>query len=142
MDLKKRKRRQVSCWVFFFPCFSFHAKKDLTLVKSYNVTVQCFLKTFRRYLLKRLWRRPFFDFQNGLSHEHLPVSFPSTFWWLLPKIEQKRIYLNDNIVLCKKSRVVKDLSNSSSFLLFSVPKHFFILSTRKFHEFLKVFLTK
>ena len=86
--------------------------------------------------------RKVLDFQNGLSHKHLPVSFSSTFLWLLPKIEQKRIYLNDKIAWCKKSRVVKDLSNSGSFFLFSVLKHFFILSTRKFHVFLKIFLTK
>ena len=62
--------------------------------------------------------------QNGHSHEHLRVSFPNTFLWMLPKIEQKRISLNDNIVWCKNSRVVKDLSNSGTFILFNVPKLF------------------
>ena len=32
----------------------------------------------------------------------LPISFPNTFLWLLPNIEQKRIPLNDNIIWCKK----------------------------------------
>ena len=69
--------------------------------------------------------------QNGLSHEHLCVSFPDTFLWLIPKIS-----LNDNFVWCKNSRVIKDLSNSGSFFLFSVPKLFLILSARKFDVFL------
>ena len=50
--------------------------------------------------------------QNKLSHKHLPVSFLNTFLRFLPKIEQKRIYLNNNIVWFKNSRVVKVLSNS------------------------------
>ena len=32
-------------------------------------------------------------------------------------------YLNDNIARCKPSRVVKDLSNSGSFFLWSFPKY-------------------
>ena len=78
-----------------------------------------------------------FVLQNGLSLGRLSFSFPNTVLWLLPKIEQKRISLNDDIVWYKNSRVIKDLSNSNSFYLISVPKHFFILSTRKFHAFLK-----
>ena len=36
-----------------------------------------------------------------------------------------------------RQRVIKDLSNSGSFFLFSVPEHFVVLSTGKFHIFLK-----
>ena len=77
--------------------------------------------------------------QNGFSHGHLSISFLNNFLWLLPKIEQKRISLNNNIVRCKNSSVIKYLSNSGSFFLFSVSKHFFILSSfySKFHVFLK-----
>ena len=77
--------------------------------------------------------------QNGLSHAPLPISFPNTILCLLPNIEQKRITLNDNIVWCKNSSVVKDLSNSGSFFLLSFPKYLniilFILSTHEFHVF-------
>ena len=54
--------------------------------------------------------------QNGLNHSCRPISFPSTFLWLLPNIEQKRIPLNDNIIWCKSSTVTKDLSNSDRYL--------------------------
>ena len=55
-----RKKKTSSWWVFFFLCSSFQTRKDLVSVKSYNATVQCFLKTFRKYALRRLWRIPFF----------------------------------------------------------------------------------
>ena len=80
--------------------------------------------------------------QNGLSQERLSISLTNNFLWFLQKIEQKRTSLNDNIVWCKNSRVFKDLSNSGSFFLFSVPTHFVILSTRIFTYFWKIFLTK
>ena len=77
------------------------------------------------------------DLQNELIHKHLAVSFLNTFLWLLPKIEQKRVSSCDKIVWCKNSRVAKDLSNKWQIFLFSVPQDFVILSTRKFHVFLK-----
>ena len=55
-----RRKKTSSWWVFFFLCSSFQTRKNLALCKSYSATVQCFLKTFRKIALKRLWRRPFF----------------------------------------------------------------------------------
>ena len=49
-------------------------------------------------------------FQNGLSHGRLSISFPNTFLWLPPNVEQKRIPLNDNIVWCKHFKIINDLS--------------------------------
>ena len=57
--------------------------------------------------------------QDGLSHRRLPLSFPNTFLRLLLNIEQKRIPLNDNIVSCKNSRIIKDFS----FFLLGLPKY-------------------
>ena len=59
--------------------------------------------------------------RNGLSHGRLPIGFPDTFLWLLPKIEKKNIPLDDDIVRHKNSRVIKDLSKSDRFL--GVPKY-------------------
>ena len=75
--------------------------------------------------------------QNGLSHEHFPVSFPNTSQKLLLKIEQKRLSLNDNIARCKNPRAVKDLSNSGSFFLFSFPNLFYSLYAQISCIFLK-----
>ena len=52
--LVKKKRRQLSGELFFFLWFSFQTRKDLALIKSYNAAVWSFLKTFRKYALKRL----------------------------------------------------------------------------------------
>ena len=73
--------------------------------------------------------------QNGLSQERLSIGLPNNFLLFLQKIEQKHTSLNYNIVWCKNSRIFKDLSNSGSFFLFSVPMHFVILSTRIFTYF-------
>ena len=51
----------------------------------------------------------------------------NTFLWLLLKIDQKCIPLNDNIVWYKSYRVIKDLPSSDRFFLFNVPKY---LSTK------------
>ena len=59
----------------------------------------------------------------GLSHGRLPIGFPDTFLWLLPKIEKKNIPLDDDIVRNKNSRVIKDLSKSDRFFLLGVPKY-------------------
>ena len=77
--------------------------------------------------------------RNGLSHGRLPIGFPDTFLWLLPKIEKKNISLDDDIVRHKNSRVIKicqrvidlsksdrfvqDLSKSDRFFLLGVPKY-------------------
>ena len=45
---KKENNFQVS---FFFLYFSFQIRKDLALVKFYNVTIQWFLKTFGKYVV-------------------------------------------------------------------------------------------
>ena len=52
-----------------------------------------------------------------------PTCFMNTFLWLLPNMEQKCIPLNDNIIWCKDSRIIKDLSNSGRFFLLGVPKY-------------------
>ena len=69
----------------------------------------------------------------------LSISFSSTFLWLLPKIEQKHIPFNDNIVWCKYSRVITDLSKKGNFFLLTAPKYlgarFFIFSTRYLYVF-------
>ena len=51
------------------------------------------------------------------SHGYLSITFPKTFLWLLPNIEQKRIFLNNSIVWCKNYRAMKDLSGSGSFFI-------------------------
>ena len=71
--------------------------------------------------------------QNVLNQARLPISFQNTILLLLSNtnIEQKPIPLNDNIVWCKHSRVVKDLSNSGSLFLLSFPKY---LGTKVFYS--------
>ena len=68
MDLKKRKHftsekiRQLPVeflFVCLFVCFSFQTRKDLALVKFYDAAVRRFLKSFRKYALKRLQWQPF-----------------------------------------------------------------------------------
>ena len=71
--------------------------------------------------------------QNELSHGRLSISFPNTFLWFLPNIEQKRIRLNDNKAWWRNSRVIIDMSSSDSFFLFSVPKY---LGSKLFYSFL------
>ena len=88
-----------------------------------------FLKSFRKFAGNVCDGDQVLVLQNGLSHGCLPISFP-TILWLLPNIEQKRIPLIDNIVWYKNSRAIKDLSNSGSFFLLSVPKY---LGTKHFY---------
>ena len=45
------KKKTTSRWVLFFLCFSFQIRKDLALVKFYNVTIRRFLKTFGKYVI-------------------------------------------------------------------------------------------
>ena len=51
------------------------------------------------------------------------TSFPNTFLWLLPNIEQKCLTLNDNLVWYKCSIVIQDLSKSETFFLVNPPKY-------------------
>ena len=85
--------------------------------------------------------------QNGRSHARLPISFPNTILWLFPNIEQKHVTLNDNIVWCKNSRVVWNLSNSGNFFLLHFPKYlgtilFYYLYAQISHIFWKISFTK
>ena len=123
--------------LFLSFCFSFQTRTDLVLVTFYcNAAVRCFLKTFIKLPRKRLWWKPFLGkflvTENGIRYWRLSISFPNTFLLLLPNIEQKRIPLNDNIVWCKRSRVIKDLSKSGSFFLLNASKY---LDARLFYSF-------
>ena len=69
--------------------------------------------------------------QNRLRYGCLSISFPNTFLWLLPNIEHKRIPVNDNIVWCKYSRGIKNLSKSGSCFLLNYPKY---LGATLFHS--------
>ena len=116
-------------------CFSFQTRKGLVLVKFwYNAAVRRFLKTFRKYAGKRLRWKPFlrklklFKMDSGKGFS---ISFLNTFLWLLPNTEQRRTPLNDNIVWCKYSIVIKDLSKSGFLYLLDAPKY---LGARLFYS--------
>ena len=121
MNLKKRKH---------------FTSKDLVLVKFYfNAAVRRFLKIFRTFAGKHLWCKPFlgkFKLFKMDSGKGFFISFPNINLKLLPNIEQKRILLSDNIVWCKYSRVIKDLSKSESLFLLNARKY---LGARLFHSF-------
>ena len=131
---------------FLMSCFSFKTRKGLVLVKFwYNAAVRCFLKTFRKYAGKRLWWKQFlgklklFKMDSGKGFF---ISFLNTFLWLLPNIEQRRTPLNDNIVWCKYSIVIKDLSKSGFLFLLNAPKYlgarlFYSLFVQTYTYFLK-----
>ena len=128
MNLKKGKhftpKEENS---FLMSCFSFQTWKDLVLVKfCYIATVQRFLKTFRKFALERLWWKPFlgkFKLFKMDSVKGFFTSFPNTFLWLLPNIEQKCTTLTDNIVWFKYSRVIKDLSKSENLSIINPPNY-------------------
>ena len=85
--------------------------------------------------------------QNRLRYGCLSISFPNTFLWLLPNIEHKRIPVNDNIVWCKYSRGIKNLSKSGSCFLLNYPKYlgatlFHSLYAQTLRIFWNVFLEK
>ena len=131
---------------FLMSCFSFQTRKGLVLVKFwYNAAVRRFLKTFRKYTGKRLWWKLFlgklklFKMDSGKGFF---ISFLNTFLWLLPNIEQRRTPLNDNIVWCKYSIVIKDLSKSWFLFLLNAPKYlgarlFYSLFAQTYTYFLK-----
>ena len=137
MNLKKGKnftpKKENS---FLMSCFSFQTRKDLVLVKFYyNATVRPFLKSFRKFAGERLRWNPFlgkFKLFKMDSGKGFFISFPNIILQLLPNIEQKRILLSDNIVWCKYSRVIKDLSKSESLFLLNARKY---LGARLFHSF-------
>ena len=108
-------------------CFSFQTRKDLVPVTfCYNAAVQRFLKTFRKFAGRRLWWKLFsgkLKLCKTDSGKGFFISLPNTFLWLLPNTEQKHVPLNDHIVWCKYSRVIKDLSKSGSLFLLNAPKY-------------------
>ena len=130
MNLKKRKfltlKKDDSFMtsLFLSSCFSFQIRPDLVLVKFYyNAAVRRFLKTFRKFEWKRIWWKPFL----GTEHKWIP--------------------LNDNIVWCKYTRVIKNFSKSGSFFLLNAQKHlgvgpFYSLYTQTLRIFWNVFLSK
>ena len=73
--------------------------------------------------------------QDAFSHGRFSISFSNTFLCLLPNIEQKKcIPLNDNIVYCQTSKVIKDLSNIGNFSS-TQESNSSVLSTGKFYVF-------
>ena len=111
------------------------------VIFNYNAAVRNFLNTFWKFTGKGLWWKPFLENLSYLKWTQVRASFslPNTFLWLFRNIERKRIPLNDNIVWCRYSWVIKDLSKSGTFFLLIAPKYlsarFFILSSRKFYVF-------
>ena len=86
---------------------------------------------------------------NVCEWDHFKESFSSFYqfsehlFMVASKIEQKHIPLNDNIVWCKYSRAIKNLSKKGSFFLLNAPKYlgarFFTLSTRKLYVFSEMY---
>ena len=77
--------------------------------------------------------------QIWLSHRRLPVSFSNTFLWLLQNIEKKGIPLDNDIVWCKISIVLKDLVTIADFFLLGIlikyllaTNFFYFLYTQRF----------
>ena len=72
--------------------------------------------------------------------------FQTTFYGCkqLSNLKQKRIPVNDNIVWCKYSRVIKNLSKSVRFVLLNAPKYLGarILSTRKLYVFSEMYFSQ
>ena len=142
MKLKKRKhftpKKGDSFLMSLFSSsfFSFQTRADLVLVKFYyNVAVRRFLNAFRKFAGKRLWLKPFlgkFKLFKMDSGKGVFLSVFRNFLWLLPNIQHKRITLNDSIVWCKYSRVIKDLSKSGNFFLLNAAKYF---GARSFYSF-------
>ena len=142
MNSQKRKHfapKKEDSWLMgliLSSCFSFQTRTDLVLVKS--STMQQFDVFWK--LLENLQGNNCDGnhFSESLSYSkwaqvraYLSISFPNKFLWLLPNIEQKLIPLNDNIVWCKYSRVIKNLSKSGSFFLLNAPKY---LGARLFYS--------
>ena len=72
-------------------------------------------------------------------HRRLPVSFSNTFLWLLQNIEKKGIPLDNDIVWCKISIVLKDLVTIADFFLLGIlikyllaTNFFYFLYTQRF----------
>ena len=142
MDLKKPKhftsKKEDKFLVSFFFLFLFKLGKIQLWLSFTKVSSMLFENIYKicteASVMEAILNKVLVP-QNGLSQERLSISLPNNFLLFLQKIEQKHTSLNDNIVWCKNSRIFKDLSNSGSFFLFSVPMHFVILSTRIFTYF-------
>ena len=75
------------------------------------------------------------------------LSIFQTPFYGVPNIQQKRIPLNDNIVWCNYSRVIRDLSKKGSFFLLNALKYlgarlFYSIYVQKLLIFKNVFLSK
>ena len=146
MYLKKRKhftpKKEDSFLMSLFlsTCFSFQTRTDLVLVKFYySPAVRRFFETFRKFVAKRLWWKPFLGKFKLFKMNSGKGIFLSVFSTPFLVAEHKRIPLNDNIVWCKYSRVIKNLSKRGNFFLLNAPKYvgarLFILSTHKLYVF-------
>ena len=148
MNLQKRKhftpKKEGSFLMnlFLSYCFFYQTRKDLVLVKfCCNAAVRCFLKTFRKFAGNACeWDH--FQESNSSFYQFSEQLFKGCF----QKLSRKHIPLNDNIVWCKYSRVIKDLSKKWSFFLLNTPKflggRFFILSTRELYVFSEMYSSK
>ena len=117
-------------------------KALVLVIFNYNAAVRNFLKTFWKFTGKGLWWKPFLGNLRYLKWTQERASFyqfTEHLFMVVSNIERKRIPLNDNIVWCRYSRFIKDLSKGGSFFLLNAPKYlsarFFILSSRKFYVF-------
>ena len=127
-NLKKRKyftSNKGSSFLmslFLSFCFYFQTSTDLVLVKFYyNADIRRFLKRFRKPAWKRLWWKPFlakfklFKIDSGKG-VFLSV-FRSPLYGCFQTFNRNTFIWMTNIVRCKHSRIIKDLSKIGSFFL-------------------------
>ena len=149
MDLKKPKhftsKKEDKFLVSFFFLFLFKLGKIQLWLSFTKVSSMLFENIYKicteASVMEAILNKVLIP-QNGLSQERLSISLTNNFLWFLQKIEQKRTFLNDNIVWCKNSRVFKDLSNSGSFFLFSVYTHIHVFLKNIPHKKLEMLLCK
>ena len=127
-NLKKRKHftpnkgSSFLMSLFLSSCFYFQTRTDVVLVKFYhNADIRRFLKTFRKPAGKRLWWKPFlakfklFKIDSGKG-VFLSV-FRSPLYGCFQTFNRNTFIWMTNIVRCKHSRIIKDLSKIGSFFL-------------------------
>ena len=127
-NLKKRKHftpnkgSSFLMSLFLSSCFYFQTRTDVVLVKFYyNADIRRFLKTFRKPAGKRLWWKPFlakfklFKIDSGKGI-FLSV-FRSPLYGCFQTFNRNTFIWMTNIVRCKHSRIIKDLSKIGSFFL-------------------------
>ena len=123
-----QERENIFC---FFLCFSFQTRKDLPLVKIYNATIRHFLKTFRKFTVKRLWWRLFlgkFQFFKWTQPPASPNSFGTLFYG--------RFQILFGLKIPNSSKVCQTLVVFSyNVSLNTQASNFFILFMCKFHVF-------